>query len=387
MWKISSLEEISEIIQTGKTPPTSEKSYFEGGINWFTPGDLDTNKYLNYSNRTISEKALQEKKAVAFAENTILITCIGEIGKVGITSQPSSSNQQITGIKPKAHIHPEYLYYWVIANKPYLNSIANNAVVPILNNGNLKKIAFKYPPLETQIKIANALDKADSIRQKDKQIIQKYDELLQSVFLEMFGDPVRNEKGWKVESLKNLGILKSGGTPTRTNPDFFKGKIPWITTVALGPKVINETHAVEYITEEAILKSATKLIPKGSIMIGVRVGVGKASILGCDMCSNQDILSLAEVKSTINKNFLLEIFHYYESYFNSQKRGATIQGITSETIKELNIIIPPLELQNTFSLIVKSLESQKAKAQQSLQKSEELFNSLLQKAFKGELFD
>ena len=95
--------ELSKIcdLKTGKTPPSKEEKYFNGNINWYTPSDLDNGKFLKKSKRTISHLAFKDRKAVVFQPNTLLMTCIGEIGKVGITSDKCSSNQQITALIPK----------------------------------------------------------------------------------------------------------------------------------------------------------------------------------------------------------------------------------------------------------------------------------------------
>lgn len=290
----------------------------------------------------------------------------------------------IAKLTPKqTNISTEYCGRFLQSKFKFLRGNCTGATIPHISRSSLESLKIPLPALPIQQKIASILDAADELRQKDKALIAKYNELTQSLFLDMFGNPVSNPKGWKETTLNQLGQLKSGGTPSRAKPEYFDGNIPWITTTALGKKLINKNDANEFITETAINESSTKLIPKGSIMIGTRVGVGKASILGCDMCSNQDILSIVNLNELdINKSFLLDILSYYENYFNSQKRGATIQGITSETVKKLKIIIPPIELQNKFAERIELIEKQKQLAEESLKKSEELFNSLLDGAFK-----
>ncbi len=293
-------------------------------------------------------------------------------------------------LRPKKKIiFPKYLFYLLWANHQFgFTGTFQNKTTGIINlklRDYLRKTKIPLPPLETQKKIAAILDAADLFRQKTKALIVKYNELAQSLFLEMFGDPVRNDKGWEIIKLDFLGKIKSGGTPSRNKPEYYKGKTPWISTVALGIRNIDYFDALEFITEAAIKNSATKLIPKGSVLIGVRVGVGKASINNCDICTSQDILALTEISKNINKVFLLDVIGFYKSYFESQKRGATIKGITSKTIKELGIISPPISFQNQFAQRIQEIESQKALAQKALEKSEDLFNSLLQKGFKGEL--
>jgi len=204
----STLKNISEFIRTGKTPPTKEKKYFSGDVQWYTPGDLDKGKCLGASGRSLTQLSFTDKKAVQFPSGTLLVACIGDIGKLGITTKECSSNQQITGIKPNSNTDVNYLYYWFRHSKKVIQHFANNAVVPIINNGTLEKIKIPLPPLPEQQKIAAILDAADQLRQKDQQLIDKYNTLSQSLFLDMFGDPVNNPMGWdKVEFGGYIDIL------------------------------------------------------------------------------------------------------------------------------------------------------------------------------------
>jgi type I restriction enzyme, S subunit len=290
-------------------------------------------------------------------------------------------------LRANEELSSKYLFYWVQTNA-FVKDMTRKAIganYPAVSDKIIMNSKIPLPPLPIQQKIAAILDAADLYRQKTKALIEKYDELAQSLFLEMFGDPVSNEKGWERQKLGSLGIIKSGGTPSRSNPDFYSGTIPWITTVALGHRRIDKADAMEFITEDSIKNSATKLIVKHSVLVGVRVGVGKASINDCDICISQDILALTDINQNVNKQFLLDVLSFFKSYFESQKRGATIQGITSKTIKELDIICPPISLQDQFAQHIQGIEVQKALAQKALEKADELFNSLLQKAFKGEL--
>ena len=241
------------------------------------------------------------------------------------------------------------------------------------------------PPIKTQEAIVSLLEKAEKAKELRNEADELSKDYLKSVFVDMFGNPVKNPKKFKVEELIKLCDLKSGGTPSRKEKEFFCGDIPWITTVALGKKHISSNDARDFITNDAVEKSATKIIPKGSIMVGIRVGVGKTSINLCDMCTSQDIISLVNIDQRLNKEFFLQIFKYYESYFENKKRGATIQGITSNILKELMIPLPPIELQNKFAEIVKQVETMKEHQKESKEQIDDLFNALMQKAFKGEL--
>ncbi|WP_367753818.1 restriction endonuclease subunit S [Flavobacterium sp. WC2430] len=379
------LKDIAEFIRTGKTPPTNQTQYFEGQINWYTPGDFNNGKILRKSKRTLTQIALDDKKAITFPKDTLLITCIGDIGKIGITQEDCSSNQQITGIKPKKSTDVNYLYYWFLANKKVLENTANSAVVPILNNKTLQNIDFKFPVLPTQQKIAEILDTADQLRQYHKQLIQKYDSLTQSLFLEMFGDPVRNEKEWKKMELGEISDMASGSTPSRTNENNFIGNIPWVKTTEVDGKIINDT--LEKISEEALKNSSCRLFPKGSIVIAM-YGQGKTrgqiGILGIEAATNQACCVLRP-SNKMDFQFLYYNLSMLYHDLRSLGRGGNQPNLNLGLLKNYELINPPLSLQTQFAKQVQMIETQKQQAQQALAKSEDLFQSLLQRAFKGEL--
>lgn len=202
----------------------------------------------------------------------------------------------------------------------------------------------------------------------------------------MFGNVITNSKGWDTVQLKEICSLKSGGTPTRSRPEYFVGDIPWITTVALGNNLIDYNNAVEYITQEAIDNSATKLIPEGSLLFGMRVGVGKISVNSVPMCTNQDIMAITEIDtSKYNLIFLKKIIESYSEYFNNQKRGATIQGIKSDTLKEIKIPLIDTQLQNQFVEFVNQVDKLKFEVETSLKQLEERLNSFNIKGIQREI--
>ena len=385
MMEKRTLREISTFIRTGKTPPTSQTKYFEGEVNWYTPGDLDLGKYLTKSRRTLTQLAFDDKKAVIFPKDTLLIGCIGDIGKIGITTDLCSSNQQLTGLYPNEKADVSYLYYWFRGNKKTLESTSNNAVVPILNNRTLETIKIPLPPLPQQQKIANILDAADALRQKDKALLAKYDELTQALFLDMFGDPVSNPKGWDKVKLEEISKISSGSTPSRENESYYDGEIPWVKTGEVNGKVIYNTS--EHISEEALKNSSCKLYPIGSLIIAM-YGQGKTrgqiGMLGIEATTNQ-ACGVLSPSNKMNFNFLFHLLQLNYEDLRSLGRGGNQPNLNSGLLKNYIIFNPPIKLQNQFAERVQVIEQQKAIAQKSLEKSEALFNSLLQKAFKGEV--
>lgn len=386
--KMVEIKDIADIIQTGKTPPTKIKEYFNGEVNWYTPSDFGCNKILTDANRKISHKAIEDNRANLLPENSLFINCIGDIGKVGISLCKAASNQQITALYPNKSADVDYLYYWILQNKAILEHKANNAVVPILNNRNLKQIKIPLPPLPVQKHIAAILDKADELRQKDQQLIAYYEQLSQSLFLDMFGDPVTNPMGWKTISVKeSCSSILGGGTPSKKNKDFYIGEIPWVTPKDMKFEYIN--NSIDKINLDAIEKSSAKLIPKFSVLMVIRSGILKRKLpLAINMkevAVNQDMKAFIPNSSLTNSYFFLNYFKSVAPYLLTKVRGVTADNLEFKVIKELDFILPPIALQNEFAERVQAIEQQKQQAEQAAHYTEELFQSLLQRAFKGEL--
>ncbi len=184
--------------------------------------------------------------------------------------------------------------------------------------------------------------------------------------------------------LGELGKTQSGGTPSSKHPEFFSGSIPWIGTTALNGKLLDESNAVKMITAEAVEKSATKIVPAGSIMVGIRVGVGKVAINSVPMCTSQDIVSIIGVdERQWNKEYISLALQYKAPILASQAQGATITGITSKTLKSITIPVLSLVSQNAIVSQLRSIEQQIAYTKVMLEQLDSLAKSRFVEMFGG----
>ena len=176
--------------------------------------------------------------------------------------------------------------------------------------------------------------------------------------------------------LKEICSFQSGGTPSKSNPAYFNGTIPWITTVALNGKTINETDAVEWITEQAVSESAAKIVPAYSIMVGTRVGVGKTAINTFPMSTSQDIISLIGIdESKWDKGFINKLIQSKSVYLNSQARGATIKGIKIDVLADLSIPDLPKDKQKEIVTILDNAQCVISKRQHELRSLDNLIKA------------
>ena len=197
----------------------------------------------------------------------------------------------------------------------------------------------------------------------------------------MFGDLI-NEPKYPGIKLGSLGVMITGGTPSRKHDEYYGGNIPFISTPCLGSNFISEKNVQNYLTEAGVKNSATHKIPPYSLMVGNRVGVGKSSINTCEMCTNQDILSFVHIDTNrFDLLFLKKVIDQYSPYFDEHKRGATIQGVPSKVIKDSMVPDVPLEMQKRYTALVKQSDKSKLAVQKSLDELETLKKSLMQTYF------
>lgn len=173
--------------------------------------------------------------------------------------------------------------------------------------------------------------------------------------------------------LGDICTFQSGGTPSKSNSEYFNGSIPWITTVALTGDYIDKNDAVDWITDKAIQESAAKIVPENSILVGTRVGIGKVAINTVPMSTSQDIVSLINVDDTEwDKRFLCKVISARNPYLLSQARGATIKGIKIDTLAKLEIPKIPLNEQRRIAAVLDKVSDLIAKRREQLDKLDEL---------------
>ena len=277
---------------------------------------------------------------------------------------------------------PEFVAYF-FQSENYWNQIrkgSDGTTMPSFNATKLKKLKIPLPSLSEQKAIVAKLDRAQRLIDIDKEMLAKYDELIKSVFLEMFGDPVTNPKGWERKPMNEIGELKSGGTPSRSNKEYFTGNIDWYTTGELESMYLG--HADEKITETAIEESSAKLFEKGSLLIGMYdTSAFKLGILRGLGSSNQASANIRLDEQICNVEWLYYCLKIMRPSILHERRGIRQKNLTLGFLKKLKIMIPPFESQIQFKSRLVQILDEKKSTQLISKKSEELFSSLVQEAF------
>ena len=363
----------------GGTPSKTKEEYWNGGIPWASVKDLQ-GYYITETIDNISAAGLKNSSANMCEKDDLILATRIAPGRAAIAKIPVAINQDLKIVK--SDMSNEWLKYFFKCKESEILQNSGGTTVKGISLDFLGKVEVPIISLDDQIKIAAELDTIQSAIDNKKQQLALLDEAVKSKFVEMFGEnPVESGK-WKVEKLEDISTVQTGGTPSRNHPEYFEGNIPWITTANLGKNELTYEDAMEYISQDAINNSATKIIPANSLFIGIRVGVGKCSINRVDMCSNQDICGLSGFDTTIiNLVFLKKVLDSYSDFFENAKRGTTIKGIKSDTIKKLKIFIPELNIQNQFASFVQQIDKSKFVVKQQITDLQELLDSKMQEYF------
>ena len=360
-------------VSSGGTPSRKKPEYFTTGtIPWVKTGDLK-GRFANHPSEYITEEALKNSSAKIFPPNTVLLAMYGAtIGACSILNFEAATNQACAALLPTVKCEPIYLYYYLKSIKSELIRKGVGGAQPNISAGIIKDTKIPLPPLATQKKIAAILDVADAYRQKTKALIKKYDELSQSLFLDMFGDPVVNSMSWEKKKLGDLVENKdSKRVPVKmSDRDNMDGEYPYYGASGIIDYVDDYTHEDNNLL---IGEDGANLVARSTPIAFIATGKywvnNHAHVLGFNGKTN-----LVFLKFFIN---LIDLKPFVS--------GSAQPKLNRKNMDKIKVYNPPIKLQNQFAERIQKIEAQKAQAQESLEKAEELFNSLLGQAFKGEI--
>ena len=375
------LGDIGKII-TGNTPKTSESdNYSSNDIAFIKPSDIPENEIAILSDAEfyISESA--REKARILPPGSILVTCIGIIGKVAITDIECAFNQQINAIIPYIDkCNPQYVAYTIQYLKPQLQTIANAAVVPILNKSQFSDIEIPLPPLDEQRRIAAVLDKISGLIAKRREQLDKLDELVKARFVEMFGDFKLNTKNWPVASFDEIAIIDGNMTT-----DYEKyANYPHIGIDSI-EKETGALTGYRTVAEDGVISGKYLFTPKHIIYSKIRPNLNKIALPKFYGLCSADAYPILPIEGKCNRIFLAYDMRsqFFLDYILQFCNRTNLPKVNRKEVSGFKTPLPPIELQNKFATIVEQTGKSKLTIQQSLDKLEILKKSLMQQYFGG----
>ena len=359
------MKELGEII-TGNTPSKKIDDFWDSDDICFVKPDIISDNGVNEiceSIEYISEAA--RKKARVVSENAIFVICIGSIGKIGIASAGEYAfNQQINAVVPNDKVEPKYLAYNLLYNKPRLIAMANAPVVPIINKSQFGEFTVNINTDKSkQLNIVEVLDKLTHIIEQRNHELSALDVLIKARFVELFGDPTINPKGWDKIPWKDMFDTQTGKLDS--NAAVADGEYPFFTCAKEWLRIDNYAYDCE-----ALLLAGNN----AAGVYDVKHYKGKFNAY-----QRTYILQLK------NQNCEYPLFKYQLEerlvYLQSQSKGTNTRYLTMEILNSLSFINPPVKLQKQFTEFVEQVDKSKVAVQKALDETQLLFDSLMQQYF------
>jgi type I restriction enzyme S subunit len=363
---------------SGGTPSRKRKDYYGGSIPWVKSGELNDD-YIFETEEHLTEEGLKNSSAKLFQSGTILIALYGAtVGKTSILRTNASTNQAVCGITPGPDLDVGYLRYHLISLRRELLSHRYGGAQPNISQQIVRNQKIAYPPLPEQKKIAHILSTVQRAIEAQERIIQTTTELKKALMHKLFTEGLRYEPqkqtetglipaSWEIAKISEIADLKSGGTPSRSRPEFWtEGDISWIKTGEVDYCTINNTE--EKITKAGLAGSSAKLFPAGTLLIamyGQGITRGKVAITGIEAATNQACAAIFP-SAKVKTKYLYFFLEYNYNAIRNFAHGANQKNLSADLIKSFPLAYPNTndvqeEIINTLVTIDDKLQLHRAK--------------------------
>ncbi len=399
-WEFYKIYELGRVI-TGKTPPTSNKENFDGDYPFITPVDMNGQKEIHNTNRSLSEVGKQLMKNFQLPKNAICVSCIGsDLGKVVMTTKTSFTNQQINSVVCNDNFDPDFVYYAIKLLSPELRSIGHQSTaVPIINKTDFSLFEIYAPKdIEKQKNISKILSSLDSKIELIKQINQNLEFLINNIYREYCVSKTEDlQHGWELKKLEEFIDVKNGYA--FKGGDFIDEGIPVlkIKNVKAGKVILSN---LSYVSREIADKAQRFRIKQNDLLItmsGNRIDgtpetwVGKVGIFHRDgeYLLNQRVSILNILDEEIMSRYFLcqllsiEEFQYY--FISNATSSGGQANISPDLIYNTEIVVPPKEVMQKFHHLAKDIYSKIFANELEIETLANLRDTLLPKLMKGEI--
>ena len=384
-WTYRRIGDVCTVIG-GATPKTEVKEFWGGKNYWITPADLDGRKYQGATPRTITDAAVEKTNLQLLPVGTVLLSSRAPIGKVAITTVPMYCNQGFKNIICPDSLLNEFVYWFLFYNKDYLNSLGTGATFKEISKKTTESVLLPVPPLAEQERIVAELDLLQGIIDKQKAQLKELDTLAQSIFYDMFGDPVENEKGWRTIALKDAVLemfLGPFGSALKT--ECYVNKEDSFCMVYEQKHAIRKTMNVEthYIDKEKFESLKRFEVHSGDFIMSCRGTIGEIYRLPEDApigIIHPSLMKIRIKEDVYSPTFFLWLLS--RMIKNESTNGNCVQmAITAKELGTRTPIYPPLPLQQAFATKIEAIERQKTSINASIAETQKLFDYTMDKYF------
>jgi type I restriction enzyme S subunit len=374
-------------IRGGGTPSKAVPEYWGGGIPWASVKDFKSTE-ISTTADSITLEAIKNSATHLIPAGSIIVPTRMALGKVAVNTVDIAINQDLKAliVKDANKLDQRYLLRFLESKSDFLESQGKGATVKGITLDVLRDLEIPLPPLAEQKRIAAILDKADAIRRKRQQAIKLADEFLRSVFLDMFGDPVSNPKGWPCLKLENLvskpityGILKP--------EEFVPNGIPMLRIQDLTQGIIDTASEFHLVSEKLSCQYKRTILEGGEIVISLVGSIGIVArvpyeLHGANVHRNLGVIQLKDSSIAEYITSFMQLPQFMQ-ILERVSKGGVHKLLNLADVKEIEIPMPTLDVIEKYTEIKLHLKGLVTKCESA--KKELIFESLSQKAFSGQL--
>jgi type I restriction enzyme S subunit len=393
-WKIKTLGEVCEIYNGG-TPSTNIPEYWDGGIQWITPKDMGRSKdmYVSHCERTISQEGVEHSSTKVLPERSVIVSSRAPIGYVAINEVPMATNQGCKGFVLGKEIYPEFLYYFLLSSTDLLNKLGTGATFKEVSGKKLAGIELPFPSIPEQQRIVDILDrefaKIDALKANAEKSLQAAKDLFQATLKK----ELEPKEGWKKITLKDIAIVRVGpfGSSLHKN-DYISGGTPLVNPIHMKDGQV--VPAVDFsVNQEKLNELRSYVLKEGDIVFARRGEIGRCALITDKedgyLCGTGSLF-VRFLRKT-NSKFMIALFNspFVKEQLLSKATGATMLNINSTSVENLELDMPTDKEQESILSCIDDLNKRCNTLQENYQKTltlcDDLKQSLLRKAFNGEL--
>lgn len=395
-WRQVKIGDLGRVV-TGKTPPTKQRQYYDGEYPFVTPSDLDYDTYrITQTETTLSDEAKAKYPNQFLPANAVSFTCIASVGKIGVTTEESLTNQQINSVIVQDTHDWRFVYYLLRNNAKRILGMCSGVATPIINKGDFEKVQVTIPDVRANEEaIAAVLSAYDELIENNRRRIQLLEQAARLLYKEWFvhlrfpghehtriidGVP----EGWEKGVVSDFYDTASGGTPSRKNPEFYSGTIRWVKTQELQDGFLFDTE--EHITEDAIKKSAAKLFPANTVLIAMYgATIGQVGVIVEPSTCNQACCAVMPKAEGTSYEHAFLFFLSNKDGLRNLGQGAAQKNISQQVIRAYEMVLPDKLVLNMFRIYAEPFLSQIRTLQAMNNQLAKARDLLLPKLMNGEI--
>lgn len=389
-WRTARLEDVAQVLGGG-TPSRTEQSYFGGGIAWATPTDITKldRLYISETKETVSEEGLLNSSTKLMPAGAVLLTSRATIGFTAISTVPICTNQGFINFVCGPDLLPEYLAYWLRTQRDKMIQHAGGTTFKEIARGTLRKFEIPIPSISEQRRIVDLLSRAEGIVRLQREAEKKAAELIPALFLDMFGDPATNPKGWPVATVGDVLDAADYGSSSKATSD--GAGLPMIRMGNVtydGNLDLADLKYVDLAVEEVERYS----LRTGDILFNrtnSKELVGKTGVWdgSCEAIVASYFIRLRVKRDVVCPHFLwafMNTAHMKRVIFDTARGAIGQSNINSKELKAFPLPVPSLTLQEHFALRCADVAGLAVQQSAATTKAKATFDALLAHAFSSE---